>query len=137
MCTRGGKRGKREGEEEGAEGTRTTEEVVEERGGAALGEEVARELRDPGDDVDRGRGLDPAVLVRVRGRGERREHELRDVQELRVRYGESGKGKVGVRDAVRARDRLGGARGGGNAPWRRAGGRSSTPRRRWPRWRPS
>ena len=44
---------------------RTTEEVVEERGGAALGDEVPGELREPGDDVGDGRDLDAAGLVCV------------------------------------------------------------------------
>ena len=72
----------------------TAQEVVEKRRRSALRCAVTNELRDPGDDVDRGRGLDPAVLVRVRGRGERREHELRDVQELRARARAMGEGET-------------------------------------------
>ena len=64
---------------------RTAEEVVEERRGAALGEEVARELRDPGDNVDDRRGLEAAGRVRKRRGGERREHQLRDVEQLWTR----------------------------------------------------
>ena len=64
---------------------RTTEEVVEERGGAALGEEVARELGDPGDEVDEDGGLDAAGLVRVRGGGECDEGHLRGVEDLEMR----------------------------------------------------
>lgn len=60
----------------------TSNQVVEQRRRAALRAEVARELGDPGADVD-----ERGVLERVRGAGEgrggeQRERELRDVQEL-------------------------------------------------------
>ena len=56
---------KYESEEDRTRDGRTTEEVVEERGGAALGDEVPGELREPGDDVGDGRDLDAAGLVCV------------------------------------------------------------------------
>ena len=64
---------------------RTAEEVIEERRGAALGEEVARELRDPGDNVDDCCSLEATGRVRERRSSERREHQLRDVEQLWTR----------------------------------------------------
>ena len=62
--SRMGERKYENGEDRTRDG-RTTEEVVEERGGTALGDEVPGELREPGDDVGDGRDLDAAGLVCV------------------------------------------------------------------------
>ncbi len=62
---------------------RTAKEVVEEGRGAALGEEVARELEHPGGDVDEEGGVERARLVGVGSGSEQGEDHLGRVQELR------------------------------------------------------
>ena len=80
----------------------TSNQVVQQRRRAALRPEVPRELGDPGADVD-----ERGVLERVRGvgegrRGEERERELRDVEELCdvISSGQRARGAAGVRTAA-------------------------------------
>ena len=61
----------------------TSNQVVKQRRRAALSPKVARELGDPRADMDQ-RGVLKCVRgVREGSRGEERERQLRDVQELR------------------------------------------------------
>lgn len=80
----------------------TSNQVVQQRGRAALRPEVPRELGDPRADVN-----ERGVLERVRGirkgrRGEERECELRDVEELCdvISLGQRARWAAGVRTAA-------------------------------------
>lgn len=68
----------------------TPKQVIEERGRAALREEVPRELRDPGRDVQEQRVLEALGLARVRGGVEPDDEPLGRVDELRGSSGSEG-----------------------------------------------